>query len=294
MRITEFDKGLLLALCAYTFWGLGPIFYTLGGQATATDLVFFRSLWLLLFLSLFSLKFFKQIKKVLDKPIIILMLLCTAILLVIDWTVFIWAVNHQKTLEVSLGYFMMPLMTSLLGVVFYKETLSRYQWVAIFLALVGVTIQASVFGYLPMFALITAVVSSLYPILRKAIKINVRLGLLIEAILLLPMLLMYAGWQLYSSHWQTFNYSFTTQMSFMILGILTAIPLICFTGAIVKIPVTVLGFLQYLSPSLMFCCGLFWQHEAITWDKVIAFAFIWLALILFSSELKLNGQETLA
>ncbi len=290
---TEYHKGILLALCAYLFWGVGPILYSFVEDVPVLDLVFYRTFWLLVFLIVFSFgsQYLSNIKILLSKPKVVLTLAVTAVLLAMDWLIFIWAVNHRQVLDVSLGYFMMPLMTALLGVVVFKEKLGRRQWFAILLAFVGVLNQIWIFGSLPMIALVTALVSSLYPIVRKTINVDIRLGLLLEVMLLLPFILFFAGWQLAHHDFQLLMYSLNLNIAFMLFGLCSAIPLLCFTAAIVRIPVSILGFLQYLSPSLMFLCGLLWLNESFDWSNGIAFGFIWLALIVFSSTLNCTQKK---
>lgn len=213
-----------------------------------------------------------------------LYLITTSLLVGSNWLIFIWAVNANHMLDASLGYYINPLLNVVLGMLFLGERLRKLQWVAVALAAIGVTIQLVVFGSVPVVAIALATTFGFYGLLRKKVALDAQTGLFIETLVMLPAAAIYL---LFIADSATSNMA-TNPTSLNILlvaaGVITTLPLLCFTGAATRLKLSTLGFFQYIGPSLMLLLAVLVYGEAFTSDKAITFAFIWGALVLFSFD----------
>lgn len=283
---TQTQRGVILALAAYTMWGIAPIYFKSLQHVSAPEILSHRVIWSFVFLALLLMvsKGWGQVRAVLGRPKVVMLLLATSLLVGGNWLIFIWAVNNNYMLDASLGYFINPLFNVLLGMFFLGERLRPLQWVAVALAATGVAVQLIQFGSLPWIALALATSFGLYGLLRKKVNLDAATGLFMETSLLLPLALGYVFLFANSptSDWTTNATS--TNLLLMAAGIVTTLPLLCFTGAATKLKLSTLGFFQYIGPSLMFLLAITVYDESFTADKGYTFAFIWAALLIFSIE----------
>lgn len=280
----EQRKGAILACLAFFMWGLAPIYFKMIQYVSAFEILMHRVVWSVVFLLLIvtALKQWGKIKRIIVQPKLLLILVITSALLGFNWGLFIWAINNNHMLDASLGYYINPLLNVLLGMVFLKERLRKFQGIAVALALGGVLLQLVSFGSFPVVAFSLAISFALYGLLRKKLQVDALPGILLEALILLPVALIYwwlmaptATSSLPSNDWSTI-------ILLISAGIVTTLPLLCFTGAAKRLQYTTLGFFQYIGPSLMFILAVVFYGEVFDAERVVTFACIWSALAIFS------------
>ncbi|MBE8168037.1 MAG: EamA family transporter RarD, partial [Shewanella sp.] len=284
MPDTEHRKGVALAICAYFLWGIAPLYFKLIDSVSATEILLHRVIWSFLFMIILMsfMGGFANLKRLLKRPKQIAVLCVTSVFIAGNWLLFIWAVNNDHMLDASLGYFINPLLNVLIGLIVWGERLQKLQWIAVGLALTGVLVQLISFGSIPLVSLALAGSFSIYGLLRKKVNVDAKTGLLVETAILLPFALTYVGYQVASGDMALFSHPMTLNMKLMLAGIVTSVPLLCFAGAAVRIPFSVLGFFQYIGPSLMFIIGTVIYQEPFNLEKGITFGFIWAALLAFT------------
>ncbi|CAH9058713.1 EamA family transporter RarD [Pseudoalteromonas sp. S3260] len=281
---TEQRKGAIFACLAFFMWGLAPIYFKMIQHVSAFEILMHRVIWSVMFLILVVsvLNYWDKIKRILIQPKLILMLVVTSTLLGFNWGLFIWAINNNHMLDASLGYYINPLLNVLLGMVFLNERLRKLQGAAVALAFTGVLLQLISFGSFPIVAFSLATSFALYGLLRKKLQVDALPGILIEALILLPVALTY-WWLMVPT--ETSNLpanDWLTNALLVSAGIVTTLPLLCFTGAAKRLQYTTLGFFQYIGPSLMFILAVVFYGEVFDAERVITFACIWSALAIFS------------
>ena len=281
---TEQRKGAIFACLAFFMWGLAPIYFKMIQHVSAFEILMHRVIWSVMFLILVVsvLNYWDKIKRILIQPKLILMLVVTSTLLGFNWGLFIWAINNNHMLDASLGYYINPLLNVLLGMVFLNERLRKLQGAAVALAFTGVLLQLISFGSFPIVAFSLATSFALYGLLRKKLQVDALPGILIEASILLPVALTY-WWLMVPT--ETSNLpanDWLTNALLVSAGIVTTLPLLCFTGAAKRLQYTTLGFFQYIGPSLMFILAVVFYGEVFDAERVITFACIWSALAIFS------------
>ncbi|MEZ8722970.1 EamA family transporter RarD [Vibrio pomeroyi] len=279
-------QGILLAVGAYTMWGIAPIYFKSLSEVSPFEILSHRVVWSF-FLLAFLLHVSRSWRKVRDtltsKPKM-LYLVATSILVGANWLIFIWAVNSNHMLDASLGYYINPLINVLLGMFFLGERLRKLQWFAVTLAAIGVIIQLIAFGSVPVVAIALAFSFGFYGLLRKKVSLEAQTGLFIETLVMLPIA---ATYLLFIADSPTSDFSMNPmQLNLLLIaaGVITTVPLLCFTGAATRLKLSTLGFFQYIGPSLMFLLAVLIYGEAFTSDKAITFAFIWGALVIFSFD----------
>lgn len=280
----EVRKGVFLALAAYIMWGIAPIYFKTVSSVSALEVLSHRVIWSF-FLLAAMLHFGRQWRGVLTvirNPIKVAYLLVTAVLIGANWLTFIWAINANHMLDASLGYYINPLINIVLGMLFLGERLRKLQWFAVLLAAIGVAIQLVVFGSLPVVAFILAITFAVYGLLRKKVGVDAQSGLFIETLLLVPVALIYLAWFADSPTSSMLANDWHINALLIAAGIITTLPLLCFTGAATRLKLSTLGFFQYIGPSLMFLLAVLIYGETFSADKAITFAFIWSALVIFS------------
>lgn len=289
----EYRKGVLLAVCAYTIWGVAPLYFKLLHHVPATEILMHRVIWSFIFM-IIMMQFiggFGRLRLILKQPKQLLVLFVTSVLIAANWLIFIWAVNNDHMLDASLGYFINPLFNVLLGMVFLGERLRKLQWVAVSLASIGVLVQLISFGSIPLLSLALAASFGFYGLLRKKVNIDAKSGLLVETAILLPIALGYLFITLDSSTTSMLTNTLDLNLLLVAAGIITTIPLLCFAGAAVRIPFSILGFFQYIGPSIMFILAVKLFNEPFDIEKGITFGFIWGALIIFIGDMLLQRQR---
>ena len=283
---TALRGGIISAVSAYTMWGIAPLYFKLIQHISADEILVHRVVWstlLLLVVVLLSNKW-QSFVNVVSQPRMILRLTISASFLAVNWFLFIWAVNNDHLLDASLGYYINPLLSVALGVIFLGERLRPWQLVAVGLALVGVIIQLVMVGSLPLVSLALAGTFGIYGLLRKQMPIDSFVGLLIESLMMLPIALVY--WLLIldtSTSNMLFN-EWSLNTILICAGIVTTAPLLCFTAAAKRMTLSALGFFQYIGPSIMFVLATLYYQEPLYFSKLITFACIWTALAVFSID----------
>ena len=274
--------GVIFALAAYTMWGIAPMYFKLLTSVPALEIVMHRIIWsvLVLCLLLAVRKKFSQVFRAIRDPKIITILSISGLLLAVNWLIFIWAVNNDKMLDASLGYFINPLFNVLLARFFLQESLTRLQLLAVFVALAGVAFLVFSYGQLPWVALALAITFSIYGLLRKKVTVDSMPGLLIETCIMLPFALLYWITVDTSSGNMLVN-SLDLNMTLLLAGVVTTAPLLCFTAAARRIRYTTLGFFQYIGPSLMFLLAVMLYQEPLDTTRVITFVCVWLGLLIY-------------
>ncbi len=283
---SETRTGAFFALAAYTIWGFSPIYFKSIASVAPLEIVCHRIVWSVFFLALFIFqqKTWHKLKNIFTQKRTLILLTCTSFLVVSNWLIFIWAVNNNRVLEASLGYYINPLVNILLGMLFLRERLTSMQWFAVSLATTGVAIQVVRFGSIPWVALALAFSFGCYGLLRKKTAVDTLTGLFFETTILLPAALIYLiGFSATGFTAMTDN-SFSFNSLLIAAGLITTIPLLFFTAAASRLRLSTLGFFQYLGPSLMFFLALSIYNEPFKIDSGITFAFIWTALVLFSFD----------
>ncbi len=275
-------KGILLAISAYTMWGIAPIYFKALGAVSALEILSHRVVWSFVLLAV--LIHLGRRCGVVHTPRKFWLLLVTALLVGGNWLIFIWSINANHMLDASLGYYINPLLNVLLGMLFLGERLRKLQWFAVALAAIGVGIQLVVFGSVPIVAIALATSFGFYGLLRKKIQVDAQTGLFLETLFMLPAAAIYLIWL---ADTPTSDMALNTwQLNLLLVcaGVVTTLPLLCFTGAAARLKLSTLGFFQYIGPSLMFLLAVLVYGEAFTSDKAITFAFIWSALVIFSVD----------
>lgn len=286
-------QGVIYALCAYTLWGLAPIYFKTIAAVPAAEILTHRMIWscaLLMVLTLLGRQWHK-VQAVLRQPKVLLTLAFTSITVGSNWLLFIWAINNGHMLDASLGYYINPLFNVLLGMLFLSEKLRRLQWWAVGLAAIGVAIQIIAFGSLPWIALVLASSFAIYGLIRKKLALDALTGLLIETLIMLPPAAIYL-WGIADSPTSHLTQNdWHLNLLLIAAGAVTTAPLLCFTAAATRLKLSTLGFFQYIGPSLMFILAVTLYGEALALDKMITFAFIWSALVLFSLDGLRSGKR---
>lgn len=279
-------QGIIYALCAYTLWGIAPIYFKLIAEVPAAEILTHRIIWSCALLAVLVLlgRQWPKVQTVLRKPKVLMTLTLTSTVVGGNWLLFIWAINNGHMLDASLGYYINPLFNVLLGMVFLGEKLRRLQWWAVGLAVVGVAVQLIAFGSLPWIALVLASSFAFYGLVRKKLALDALTGLLLETLILLPPAAIYLWGIADSPTSHMADNSLYLNLMLIAAGAVTTAPLLCFTAAATRLKFSTLGFFQYIGPSLMFILAVTLYGEALRTDKLITFACIWSALVLFSLD----------
>lgn len=287
MLSTEQNKGIASAICAYTLWGFAPLYFKLLGDVPAPEILIHRVIWSFFFVTFLMMMFggFSRLRQVLKRPKQLIILTITSILIAGNWLLFIWSVNNDHMLDASLGYFINPLINVILGMVFLSERLRKLQWLAVALAGTGVLVQIISFGSIPLVSLGLACSFGLYGLLRKKVNVDAKTGLLVETAILFPVALIFLFANFGDSLTHLMNNDLSLNLLLMAAGIVTTIPLLCFAAAAVRIPLSMLGFFQYIGPSIMFIMAITLFNEPFDLEKGITFAFIWSALVIFTIDM---------
>lgn len=279
-------KGVVYAAGAYMLWGLLPLYWKALQHVPAIEILAHRMVWSLavVFLLATARRQVRPIGLALRHGRIVRLFLITALLLSINWFLYIWAVNTGHIVETSLGYFINPLVNVLLGVVFLRERLRPWQGVAITLALTGVAYLTVNYGALPWIALTLAGTFGLYGLLRKTAPLESLPGLALETLLLFPPALAYLLYLEWIGRAAFGHAGATTTLLLIGAGVVTALPLLLFAAGARRITLISLGILQYIAPTTQFLIGVFVYGESLTLARLIGFSLIWLALGIYTVD----------
>lgn len=287
MSLTREQKlGGLAAICAYTLWGIAPLYFKQIAEIPSLEILVHRIVWscLLLLLVVVAIRQWSQVLAVVKQPKLMSLLLLTSLLLGFNWWLFIWAVNQNHMLDASLGYYINPLLNVLLGMVFLGERLRKMQWFALALAAGAVLYQVLSYGAFPWIAFALAGSFAIYGLLRKKLAVNAIIGLLLESMLLLPLAIWYWWFVADSYAVNLLQNSWTLNLLLMAAALVTTVPLLCFIAGARRLQLSTMGFFQYIGPSLMFVFGVWLYQEPLAQERLITFAVIWTALLIYSLD----------
>lgn len=276
-------KGILTAFGAYIIWGLVPIYWKLIQHVPAIQLIGHRIVWSFILLAVFLLisNKWRQMWTMASNRKVLQIYLAAAVLVGFNWFIYVWAVNAGYIVEASLGYFMTPLFSVLLGVVFLRERLRFFQWASVGLAVAGVSYLTIVYGHPPWIALGLTLTFGLYGLVKKKAPLSSMYGLTLESgILFMPGLifLMYQDW---IGHGAFLHTGAVSDMLMAAAGLITTIPLLMFSYAAQRIPLTTVGIMHYITPTCQFLLGVLIYGEAFRTSQAIGFGIVWVALIIF-------------
>jgi chloramphenicol-sensitive protein RarD len=279
-------RGIWLGIGTYTIWGLFPIYWKWLQHVPALELVAHRIAWSFVYMLVIMTitRRWGKFKSTTASPKLRWTFLLIAGLIGVNWLVYVWAVNHGFIVDASLGYFINPLVSVTLGVVFLKERLRPWQWVPVGMAAIGVIYLTVLYGSLPWIALTLAFSFGFYGLLKKITPLGPVQGMTLETgILFLPAL----AWLVFTQTRGDGAFLHTGIVSDLLMagaGLVTTVPLLMFAAAAQSIPLTLIGILQYLAPTLQFLIGVLVFGETLSVERLVGFTIIWLALIIFAIE----------
>ena len=281
-------SGVLLAVFAYLIWGILPVYWKSIDNVPSVEILVSRVVWafistLLLILLLKNGRYlFEDLKKLWKTQLNFWLLFLASILISGNWFLYIWAVNNGYIVQASLGYYINPLISVLLGVFFLKEKLSHAQKVAFSLAMVGVLILTFSYGQFPWLSFVLAISFGVYGLLKKQIKLDALRGLTIETFFITPLALGYYIWLFVDNQAVFLHSDVKTDTLLIFTGVATALPLVLFAKGAQRIPLYMVGFLQFIAPTMMLFLGVIIYNESFGAVDLISFIFIWIGLILFT------------
>jgi chloramphenicol-sensitive protein RarD len=276
-RADDIRAPLLAGLACYGIWGLSPLVFQAIGRtgADAWEIIGHRAVWGVLWAAVLVLlaRQGPMVRAALARPRTMGLLVASTLLIVVNWTLFVWAVNNGRTLETSLGYYLNPLLSMAAGAWLFRERLDGWGKWAIAAAAVGVLLQGLALGALPLISLALAFTFAAYGVIRKRVSVDAQTGLLIECLLILPFGLLYVLW-LERTGAGHFTDSPANAFWLLAAGPITVFPLVLFSWAARRLPLSTVGFLQFLAPTLSFTIGVS-QGEPLNTLRVLSFVFIW-------------------
>ncbi|MDF2858317.1 MAG: transporter [Neobacillus sp.] len=295
---SETQLGVIYAGFSYLLWGLFPVYWKLLGEVSSGEILANRVFWSFIFmivvlyltkkqgLFLHTFKGFAQNKNQMY-ALIIASLTVTA-----NWFIYIWAVNNGHLIEASLGYYINPLVSILLGVLVLKEKLNIYQYIAFILATIGVLIISISHGKFPWVAVALALSFGVYGLVKKMINVDSSVGLTLETLVLTPVAAIYMFYLFLNGSNSFLSSGIEIDLLLIGAGAATAVPLLYFAKGAQKIPLSLLGFLQYIAPTIMLLLGVFVYNEHFSKIQLLSFTFIWSGLTIFSlSKTKLLSER---
>lgn len=300
--MSEGQKGIIWAAGAYIVWGVLPIYWKTLQHVPSAEILTSRVLWACLFTLIIVILMGNL--STLRNDLIALWrnkkafwsLFSASFLITANWFLYIWAVNSSHMVETSLGYYINPLVSVLLGIFFLKERLTKAQLAAFFIAAIGVLILTVSYGRFPWLAFALALSFGLYGLMKKTIKLDALRGLTIETMFVLPFAIVFYVYLFMTGKAVLFHDTIQTDFLLLLTGAATAIPLLLFTKGAQNIPLYMIGFLQYIAPTCMLILGVIIYGESFALIDMISFSFIWFALILFTVskvlEAKTRRQKT--
>jgi chloramphenicol-sensitive protein RarD len=290
---SSFNRGHAAAIGAFLIWGLLPLYLKPMSSVPALQIMSHRLLWCCLFVLLWlaARGQLGSVRAALADGPTRLRLFATAILISINWIVYVWGVNNGHVLDTSLGYFINPLVNVLLGVVILKERLNRPQWLAVGFAFAGVVWLTLQTGRLPWIALTLAVSFGLYGLIRKMVTVDAIAGLGAETLLIAPVAAAYLVWLQATGAGVFGSSSLLIEVMLVAGGLVTAIPLALFAFGARLIPYSTVGLIQYIGPSMQLLLGIFLYHEPFTTTRAVGFGLIWMALIVYGADGLLRARR---
>jgi chloramphenicol-sensitive protein RarD len=289
--MSKYRLGLIYGFSSYTLWGLFPLYWPLLKPATPLEMVSHRAVWSLVF-CVIALAIGRQLKSTFAMmllPGVLWKFILAAAFISVNWITYIWAVNHEQIVEASLGYYMQPILLVLMGILAFGEAMRKIQWISFIVATVGVIILTIDYGRPPWISFALAFSWSSYSFVKKKINLGSLQGLAIETLISSVFYGSYLIWIGQKGEGQ-FGHGFGLTALLIGAGLVTAIPLLLFNGATLRIPFTTIGLLQYLTPTIQFMLAVFLRHEPMPSARWLGFVFIWVALIVLGYDLIKSGS----
>ena len=283
-------SGIFYGVSAYVIWGLLPIYWRWLDQASAFEILSHRAVWSLSFCILF-LAFQKQLIKtfkLITNLRTLSLLALTSLLLSLNWGIYIWAVSVDRVVEAALGYYITPLVAVSFGVFALKEKLRTMQLISVILAGIGVLVLTIAYGHLPLIAIGLAISWGSYSLIKKQLNAGALETLSVETIIAFIPSSIFLSYLLRNNDAQ-FGQELGFSLALVSTGLMTVIPLLFFNAATTRLPLTITGLLQYITPSIMFIIGIVVFHEPLQWVKLVGFLFIWIALATLGRDLYKSG-----
>ena len=288
--------GMMAALSTYLIWGVLPLYWNLLARAEANEILAHRIIWSFVFMVVVLMvtkrwQSFKEDCRALwqDKKRGAILLLA-AFTISLNWLTYIWAVNYGHVIDTSIGYYINPLMSVLFGIVFFRERISGLKKISLLLAAIGIVLMTYQLGKLPWVAVVLAVSFSVYGALKKQLHLNPFSSITLETLLMVPFAVPYIGILMMSP---ANHFSLATPdlaLYLMGTGVVTAVPLVLFSYGANLLPLNVLGFFQYISPTIGLLLGIFFFHETFGMAQISALGFVWAAIVLFTVAESLRGR----
>lgn len=287
--------GLFQVLLCYLIWGLFPLYWIPLLNYPADQLLAHRIIWGLFFavIAVLITRQSRELFSALKQGKVLIVILGCAVLLALNWLSYLITITTKQVLQASLGYFIAPLVTILSAHLFLKENLSKWKWIAIILAGIGVLWLAILSGQIPYLGIIIALTWGVYGVIRKLAPLPSLLGFSIETLLLFPFAMLFLIWHQQQGNLQFFELSLPLILLLIGSGVITMVPLLLFASATKKIPLSLIGILQYMTPTMQFFIGLFIFDEIFDLNRFIGYVWVWLGVILFIfSSLRENKKST--
>ncbi|GAA3662659.1 EamA family transporter RarD [Nonomuraea antimicrobica] len=282
----DLRRGVLFGIAAYTMWGLFPLYWPLLKPSGSVEILAHRMVWSLVVVvaALAVRRHWSWIKQIARQPAKLALLTVAAVVVTVNWGTYIYAVNTGHVVESALGYFINPLVSVLFGVVLLRERLRPLQWVAVGFAALAVLVLTIDYGRLPWIALTLAFSFGLYGLVKKQANVAATESLAVETLVLLVPALAYLVF-LQGTGAATFGREGVWHTALLVgAGLITAVPLICFGAAAIRVPLSTIGVLQYIAPILQFACGVLIVGEVMPSSRWIGFSIVWLALAIFTYD----------
>lgn len=288
--------GMIAALSTYIIWGILPLYWNLLARAGANEILAHRIVWSFFFMVIVLVvtrrwQSFKEDCRALwqDKKRGLILLLA-AFIISLNWLTYIWAVNHDHVIDTSIGYYINPLMSVMLGILCFRERVSGLKKISLLLAAIGIVLMTYQLGKLPWVAVVLAVSFSAYGALKKQLHLNPFSSITLETMLMMPFAVPYIG-ILMASPVNHFSLA-TPDLALFLMGtgVVTAVPLVLFSYGANLLPLNVLGFFQYISPTIGLLLGIFFFHESFGMAQISALGFVWAAIVLFTVAESLRGR----
>ncbi|HWK21518.1 MAG TPA: EamA family transporter RarD [Ureibacillus sp.] len=281
-------KGILYAIAAYGIWGVFPLYWKLLAHVDSLEVLVSRVIWSFVFTFVFILLIkqrhllIEDLKSLWKNKKLFISLLGASFVISCNWFLYIFAVNNNHVVDASLGYYINPLITVLFGMIFFKEKLSKLQISAVIVAFIGVLSLTIGYGEVPWIALLIAFSFATYSALKKQITLNATRGLVIETLVMLPIALVYYIYIMSTNKMSFLQVSWQTDILLILGGIVTAIPLVLFAKGAKLLPQYVIGFIQYMTPTIVLVLGIVLYHEPFSKTELLSFMFIWLSIVIFT------------